>query len=527
MAFEDDKARFMFETPTTGSLFGSSSSPRAPVVPIHLQNEVEPMLMGPRYFARLKAAITALPATGNPVIYLAGWWFTPLFSLDQQSGGALITTLLKDKARAGVDVRVMGWVLAPELMSSTLVQTNAAEAYRTSYGTMRFIKELRAEPRMADRALCNTLSHPAGGVHVKMAIVGNDDQMTAFTGGIDLVNDRHDPIWRDVQARMTGPAAQGAFDYFRAMWNEVQSRVVAPLSFSVTFGGSAHSIALDNRTTGVTAIAARTVGTATAARIHAQSLRTVPQFNFPPLLPLPSNQPVSFAPDGAFEVDRGWRAAIAAAQTYYYVEDQMLSSTPLCDALNDRLRADDDFRVILVTGRFDPNDAPNDIFAWIRARALNFHLLRALDAGQKARVGIFNHSTKVVHSKIAIADDLWAFVGSPNFSVRSQFTDFEHGYGFMDEAGAAVPAFRQLLWDDILGAPQPDMAAAVQRWFDIPVGGTLGVLQRISSPIASPGIDQMEELAADALFEVDSRQSWGSDMFSILVAGIGSGRFGS
>jgi phosphatidylserine/phosphatidylglycerophosphate/cardiolipin synthase-like enzyme len=527
MAFDDDKARFMFAGTGTGSLTGSGSGTPEPVVPIHLQNEVEPLLMGPAYFARLKAAINALPTTGNPVIYLAGWWFTPLFSLDQEAGGPLIASLLKDKARAGADVRVMGWVLAPELMANTLAQSNAADAFRTSYATMRFIKELRAEPTLAGRAICNTLSHPAGAVHAKMAIVGNDDQMTAFTGGIDLVNDRHNPVWRDVQVRMTGPAVQAAFDYFRSMWNEVQSRVVAPLAFTVTLGGTARTISLDNRTSGTTAIGARSVGRPAASRIHAQSLRTVPQFNFAPLLPLPSNQSVSFAPDGAFEVDRGWRAAIAAAGTYYYVEDQMLSSTRLCDALNDRLRADNDFRVILVTGRFDPNDTPNDVFSWIRARALNFHLMRALDAGQKARIGIFNHSTKVVHSKIAIADDLWAFIGSANFSMRSQFTDFEHGYAFMDENSVAVRAFRQTLWDSIFGAPEANLAAAVQRWFDIPVGGTSGVLQRISTPIPSPVIDDLEQMSADSLFEVDSRQRWGSDLFSMLIAGLASGRFGS
>lgn len=534
MSFETDRQRYMFTTEAPGGSgsFGSGGggggggdggSPQ-PVVPIHLANEIEPLLMGPAYFARLKAAIDALPAGGSPIIWLAGWWFTPIFSLEAMTGGPELTALLKAKSRAGVDVRVLGWVLAPEMMGSSIVQSQAADAFRTSYGTMRFVKELRTEPTLADKVACNTLSHPAGAVHAKMALVGNNDQMTVFTGGLDCVNDRHDPVWRDVQLRLTGPAAQPAFDFFREMWNEVQSRPVRPLAFSVTLGGTPRSISLDNRTAGAAAIPARSVGRPGAARIQAQSLKTVPQFNFPSVFgisPVPMNDPCSFAPSGIFDVDRGWRAAIAGAETYYYVEDQMLGSQPLCDALNARLKADDDFRVILVTGRFDPNDPPSDIGAWTRARAINFHLLRGLTAPQKARVAIFNHSAKVVHCKIAIADDKWGFVGSPNFSVRSQFTDFEHGFAFMDEAEAAVPAFRRQLWDSIFTAPEPDLTAALNRWFAIPEGGTQGVLQRAATPLKVPVLGTVERLAADALFEVDSRQSWGTDLFMMLASNIG------
>src|SRR5690606_5017104 len=86
MSFETDKLRYMFTTePAGGSgIFGSGGGDGTaqPVVPIHLANEIEPLLMGPAYFAKLKAAIDALPASGNPILWLAGWWFTPLFSLD-------------------------------------------------------------------------------------------------------------------------------------------------------------------------------------------------------------------------------------------------------------------------------------------------------------------------------------------------------------------------------------------------------------------------------------------------------------
>ena len=530
MAFDDDKARFFVQGQS-----GSTPSGGRAGLPTHSQNEVTPLLMGSDYFAALKAAIDGLGSGGNPFIYMTGWWFTPLFSLDAQNGADKLTDLLKAKSAAGVDVRVMGWVLCPELMMNTTIQAQASDAYRTSYGTMRFIRDLRGEASLADKAILNVLSHPAGAVHTKMAIIGNDTQATVFTGGIDCVNDRHDANWRDVQVRMTGPAVRGAFEFFRDMWNENHARPVTSMHFSVDLGGPRnHAIRLDNHTSGMPDLPQRTVGAATAGTIHAQSARTVPQMSFFQvfgLSPIPTNAALSFAPNGQFDTDRAWRRAIGAAGSYYYVEDQMLSSGEMCDALNARIRADDDFRVILLTGRADPNDPPNSVFDWLRARAMNHRLYHALNAAQKARIGLFNLSTKVVHSKIAIADDMWAYIGSGNFATRSQYTDFEHGYGFMDASGTAVPAFRQQMWDDLFGAAEADPTAAVDRWFAIAEGGSGGAgnaIQRFTPPVPMPQISAMEEFAADAIFDVDSRQVWGSNFFTLLMPGsaIGGGGAG-
>lgn len=530
MAFEDDKQRFFVQGESGSTLSGGNS----PGLPTHSGNEITPLLMGPDYFAALKAAINGLGSGGNPFIYLAGWWFSPLFSLDSENGAAKLESLLRAKARDGVDVRVLGWVLCPELMMNTTVQNNAALAYKMSYGTMRFIRELRREPALADKAVLNVLSHPAGAIHTKMAIVGNDTQATVFTGGLDLVNDRFKPVWRDVQLKLTGPGVRPAFEFYRQMWNENQSRPVTSMHFNVDLGMARRAaIRLDNRSTAMPTLPARTVGTATSGTIHAQSARTIPQFNFFQVFgmsPIPTNDPVSFAPNGEFSTDRAWRRAIGAAGSYYYVEDQMLTSGEMCDALNARIRADNDFRVILLTGRADPNDPPNGVFDWLRGRAMNHRLFHGLNAAQKARIGLFNLSTKVVHSKIAIADDLWAYVGSANFATRSQYTDFEHGYGFMDQAGAAVPAFRQQMWDDLFGAAEADATRAVDRWFAIAEGASGGAgnaIQRYRPPLAMPNLTALEEFSADAIYDVDSRQVWGSNFFTLMVPGSAIGGGGS
>src|SRR5690606_38062642 len=130
------------------------------------------------------------------------------------------------KARAGVDVRVLGWVMAPEVLQNPLVQSApfAGGILRVNGNTMRFIEALRAEPTLRHKAVLNILSHPAGAVHVKMAVVGSGATAAGYTGGIDFQTGRKESFWHDVQAKVTGPATQRLFDVFRDMWNEVQGR---------------------------------------------------------------------------------------------------------------------------------------------------------------------------------------------------------------------------------------------------------------------------------------------------------------
>ena len=270
----------------------------------------------------------------------------------------------------------------------------------------------------------------------------------------------------------------------------------------------------------------RTVGRATGGNIHVQSGRTTPQMNFLPgsgLLQLPTNDDLASAPEGTFEIRDLWNKAVSGAETYFYAEDQMLWSSDVCGWLNERLRADSDFRVILLTGLPDPNDPPSPIGSWLMARAVNHHLARALSDEQLGRVGLFQLRDKVVHCKTFVVDDRWAQVGSGNFARRSLYTDIEHCYAFMDEDERAVPAFRQLLWDSVFGAPEPAIGAAVARWFAIAPGGRGGAgggLQRMTLPLAMPTLELADQLQAEALNDVDSRQMWGSQFLSLFTGGI-------
>src|SRR5207247_3110577 len=102
-----------------------------------------------------------------------------------------IVDLLKAKSAAGVDVRVLGWVMPPDILNNPVVARGGIPSLNDMVNlnekTMRCIDALRkADKSLADKAQLNVISHPAGAVHTKMAVVGGSPGDVAFTGGIDL-----------------------------------------------------------------------------------------------------------------------------------------------------------------------------------------------------------------------------------------------------------------------------------------------------------------------------------------------------
>src|SRR5262249_28307481 len=278
---------------------------------------------------------------------------------------------------------------------------------------------------LANKACLNTISHTAGGAHTKMVILGSDTSSVGFTGGIDLVGDRHSPktgphtsdlFWHDVQAKVEGPAVQALYDLFRAMWNELIAR--PPKKFRVG------SDILLNYTPGTLVVPDIPTVVTAGGKHHVQSLRTIPQFNYIFYNNLPENPPISFAPKGLFEARMAWRKAILAAEKYIYIEDQSFWSAEIMDWINEAIRTHSDLKVIFVRGsRTDPNDPVLPDYSKI---AIVNHLINGLDAAQKDRIGIFDRSFVFVHAKTTLIDDHWTVIGSANFLRRSLYSDIEH-----------------------------------------------------------------------------------------------------
>lgn len=523
--FEEQKQRYM-----GGSGGGSIPSGGAPI-PIHPGCQVLPQIHGRSYFPALKARINALGTNGvgEQFIYIAGWLLDPNFSLDGPGGGRLVD-LLKAKAAAGVDVRVLGWVMAPEVLQNSMVQRQASGLLVLNSKTMGLINALRAEPALANKACLNILSHPAGAVHIKMALVGAPGQAVGFTGGIDFMQEapasRHEATWHDVQAQVSGPALQGLYETYRQMWNEIRGRPTARLT--------SNGVTCDSHTSSTTDVPARTI-TGAAGTAHVQSLRTLPRFNFAPSISigntlgadLPTNRPLSYAPGGLFEVRQCWERAIGAARQYIYIEDQGFYSHEVFDWINAAVKANAELRVVLVTGRPDPSDDPGPNQKFFRV-AVNNHLVRGLDSAQLDRVGVFGHRSKTIHTKSTIVDDVWAMIGSANCMRRSLYTDLEHSIAYMDEAGRAVGSYRMDLWGTHLQVSMPDAAGALNRWFGLPFlgAGTPGPIEldRLWLPLPATTLTAEEQTLYDQIYDADSRQSWGGPLVDLYMRqhGVGS-----
>ncbi len=535
--FEELKRRYMVGGATSSSseggslLSGGNRTSTTTAITTYQNSQVTPLICGGPYFQRLKQLITALGSgeTSRQFIYICGWWLDVAFSLDSLTGTSRIVDLLKQKARAGVDVRVLGWVMAPELMRNSLVQRSSNQGIQGMFGlnadTMRFINELRREPSLDTKACLNILAHPAGAVHLKMVLIGNGDQVSGFTGGLDLKPDRHHNRWHDVQAEVTGPAVQGLFDAFRQMWNEVRGRTVVRLT--------ANRVTCDSHRSGMPNLAARTFTTSSTGRMHVQSLRTLPQYRFASLgaaglvMTLPTNQALSYAPTGVTEIKSAWQQGIGGAQTYIYIEDQAFTSREVFDWINARVRANSELKVILVIGQWDPNDAPNSIWGKLMTIAVNNHLLRGLTGTQFSQIGLFTHRRKTIHTKSTIVDDQWALIGSANSMRRSLYTDFEHSVAYMDETSQGVPAYRRDLWGVHLQRSYVDLNTAINAWFAIPFRGS-GTpsstnFERVPLPLANATLTADEQIMYDEIYDADSRQRWGGQLINLFMRNFGAG----
>jgi phosphatidylserine/phosphatidylglycerophosphate/cardiolipin synthase-like enzyme len=536
--FEELKQRYM-------AAGGGGSSGGGAAIPIHTNCSVTPWVQdrgalaaGATYFSRLKGLIDSLSGDGQ-FIYISGWWLGSSHSSRLVfDGGTSLIDLLKAKSRAGVDVRVMGWVMAPEVIRHAAVQSMGAAYLNVNAETMGFINALRAEASLANKAVLNILSHPAGAVHTKMVIVGSNTGAVGFTGGVDLEQTRQTPIWHDVQAEVQGPVVQSLFDLFRAMWNEVRGRATAA-GLTAT-GRATGAVTCDSHSSGMPDLPSRTLSSPTSARMHVQSARTCPQFNFSTSVAaslagagLPSNQPLSFAPSGLFEIKQVWQKGISGAETYIYIEDQAFTSLELFDWINTQLKAKPSLKVILIAAGDDPT-APNPSeFTKVNVDAVNNHLLNGLSSSDISnRVAYCMHTQrgKFIHTKSTLVDDQWALIGSANAMRRSLYTDIEHSVAFMDEAGQAVADYRRELWGTLLNATFPAPADAVAAFFSVPFRGSgtpttsAAVVERLRLPFPNQTLSADERTMVDEIFDTDSRQAWGSGLISMYMRqqGVGS-----
>lgn len=458
---------------------------------------VTPLVDGEQYFGEIFSQIETLsinPATPDAQgVLLMNWtgvhnYRLPIIAGSPYSNEFLDVALIDLVAR-GFDVRFLLWVNDYTLSTESnvlnwngygavtqQVPDDAAHATNLHWSVNRMVDNITTVDWMrnstdasnmtmplATRVALNSMGHPLGSAHVKMAVIYDATHAIGFTGGFDLVDNRnsgaaHDDVndWHDVGVKVEGDAAGECYDLFRRIWNEqLTLRMGNPLaSPTFLFNGKI----VEGMPLGLPPLIERAwTPTATVGNII-QSVRTLPDRGGWPWMSVPgdggdsdswpmpvpkSATDISFAPDGLFEIHLALKKLILNADRYIYIEDQAMQSSIILGYIKLRLLVNPTVKVILLTGGYNPDDAP-----YYQMYSLNRYLFEGLGQAQKDRVKLFKMLPAYVHSKVVIVDDKAAYVGSAGLFNRAMSVSIEHGMVFIDSAenGTRLRDFRVQLW---------------------------------------------------------------------------------
>ena len=385
-------------------------------------NQVEPLVHGATYFARLLKEIRALGADDQ--LYFTDWRGDP----DQLLGDGPDTQVgevLASAARRGVMVRGLVWRSHLDRLGfSARENRHLGQQVNAAGGEVLLDQRVRL----------------GGSHHQKLVVIrhaSGAERDVAFVGGIDLCHSRRDeeehsgdrqhqtmapvygprPPWHDAQLAIHGPAVGDLEFCFRERWEDR-----GPLSRDPV--GILHDL-LRHTERRASVLPPMRADPAPRGSQAVQVLRTYAR----------RHGGYPFAPQGERSVARGFRKAIARARRLLYIEDQFLWSTEVANVIAGALVASPSLHLIAVLPRFFDQAStltlrPNQVG---REQAVRMLLAAAAD-----RVAIYDienaDGTPVyVHAKISIIDDVWASVGSDNFNRRSWSHDSEIACAVIDE----------------------------------------------------------------------------------------------
>ncbi|MEM7021540.1 MAG: phospholipase D family protein [Pseudomonadota bacterium] len=470
------------------------------------QSLVTPLVDGNQYFGDIFTQIETLtidPADpGAQGVLLMNWYWEENYQLPTIPGspytGDYLDEALVNLAERGFDVRVMLWAndytlsteknplnwnvphptdaTQPDFVEPQ-IPDDASHATDIHWSVDRMVDNLRTAVRVRNtlgqnnslplehRVILNTLGHPLGSAHVKMAVIYDANRVIGFTGGFDYGSNRNSSVdhddsndWHDVGVRVEGEAASELYDLFREVWNELVTKHLANPATSPKFlfdGQIVESVVL-----GLAAplLPARVWPQSAVSGNVLQSVRTLPDrgswpwMNVPeggwmpgsPNMPVPvSSDDISFAPDGLFEIHLALKKMISNASRYIYIEDQAMQSSIILGYIKNRLLAEPNLKVILLTGAYRHVDSP-----YYQIYSLHRYLFEGLGSAETDRVKLFRVIPAYVHSKVVIIDDQVAYVGSAGLFNRAMSVSTEHGAVFIDgeDDGTRIRDFRVQLW---------------------------------------------------------------------------------
>ncbi len=443
---------------------------------------IRPHVDAEKYFEAISIAINACDSPYDR-IYIASWLFRPTFQLRNDPAELILEDLLLDKAKSGVDTRVI--VSTPRISFRNGAIPLSREWLFTELERLPFVDAIADIAKSNARTAMKLRAATIGGVqplarrvmmdwggemarHQKFTVVYRHatKDMRAFVGGIDftpvvIADEFHstpDAWWHDVGVEMRGGAAWAMMEEFRTRWQEAYTLPTARFLLGTTI--SQFNPQVDPTPAPLPAppvvltpppVPADGGYTNTSVRI----LRSYEPEKV--LFQLRSYPWDTLPPGGIQEVYAALMCAINSAQTYIYVECQSLNPvslfeqqyqehTKLFPLFSDALKRG--VKVIFVSGnRAAPGVpiAPSlDMSPEVEAL-----ILSGLSGGERANFASFAVGLTKVHSKLILVDDEFASIGSANFWDRCMTgKEVEINAAIMQEGGdqSLIADLRIRLW---------------------------------------------------------------------------------
>lgn len=410
---------------------------RSASYPLRPGNFVRPLVDGEPAFRRIgEAALAARNSLWATIAYVDR-------NAQLPDGHGTVFELLERAAARGLDVRVLFW-REPRLRELE----PDSEHFEGSAGDLAWLREREARfCARWDRLPDGFCQHQKSWI----ADAGEPGEV-AFVGGINLDAPsiaspghgvRGTPQIHDVYLELRGPAATDVHHNFVQRWNEASDRALQD------------GVWPDLRMAG--ALEFPKLPSKPAGPVPVQLTRTVLAGRYSDGTAAPGGKPFPIAGGEASVLDQ-YLAAIAAAHSSLYLENQAIGSPAVVDALEAALRRGVEV-VFLVPGNAHPafveaRKEPRAAFFFEKLAQLGRHENFTL-AAIAASHGDGRYDEIYVHSKLALIDDAWCTIGSTNVAERSFHQDTELNASFWHPESAR--ALRQELLREHLGLDTRDL----------------------------------------------------------------------
>ena len=444
------------------------------------QNLVRPLIHGTTYFAELYERIRATRA--GDLIFFTDWQGDADEQLTDDPDSRVLD-VLADADQRGVDVRGLVWRSHQERLGFASAENR------------RLGRELQ---KRGAEALLDMRIRLGGSHHQKLLVIRHRDDPArdvAYVGGIDLCHARRDdadhrgdpqpvpmareygdtPPWHDAQAAISGPAVYDVETVFRERWEDPTPLTRSPLYFAQD-----RLLGMDLSPDPLPPQAPPPPPVDGGTHV-VQLLRTYPN--------LRHGRDYPFARGGERSVARGYSKALRRARRLIYIEDQYLWGQQIGAVFTEALRSQPDLRVIVVVPlHTDRAGALGRTPQMLGRRRAMLEMMRAAP-DRVAVYGIENHAgTPVyVHAKMCVIDDVWATIGSDNFSRRSWTHDSELSAVVVDRSAVPLDAGTPEAADPEVGfARRLRLTLAAEhldRW-SASAGGSLAQMRDCVDPVA-------------------------------------------